>query len=61
MILQPLFFALKGIPPVNYEKKPNDIAVFLYNFHNVGPNLAKILPQNHTHFNFFLLVSNEIC
>ena len=22
-------------------------------FHNIGPNFAKILPQDHTHFDFF--------
>ena len=29
-------------------------------YHKNGPNLAQILPQDHTHW-FFLLVSNEIC
>ena len=27
--------------------------MFLYFFHNSGPNLTKFLPQDHTHFVFF--------
>ena len=53
MILQPLFFALKGNPQVKYEKKTNDIASFFTFFDNIGHNLAQILPQDHTQFDFF--------
>ena len=54
MLAQPLLFALKGIPHVKYEKKPIDNACFFfYFFHNIGPNLGQILPQDHTHFDFF--------
>ena len=27
--------------------------MFLYFFHNIRPNLAKILPQDHIHFDIF--------
>ena len=61
MFVKPLFFALKGIPNVKYEKKAIDNNHFFTFFHNIWPNLAQILPQGHTHFDFFCLVSNEIC
>ena len=60
MFVKPLFCALKGIPHAKYEKKLS-IMPILYFFHNVGPNLAQILPQDHTQFDFFCLVSSEIC
>ena len=34
-------------------KKIIDNSNFLYFFHNLGPNLAQILPQDNTHFIFF--------
>ena len=62
MVLQPLLFALRGIPQVKYEKiLGNDNACFFTFFHNIGPNLAQILPQTTPTSIFFLLVSNEIC
>ena len=61
MFVKPLFFALKGIPHVKYEKKTIDKAHFFTFFRNTGPTLAQILPQDHTHFDFFCLVSSEIC
>ena len=60
MFVKPLFLALKCIPHVKYEKKLLIIPISLF-FHNIGPNLAQILPQDHTHFDFFCLVSSEIC
>ena len=61
MVLQPLLLALKGNPQVKYAKKPNDIACFFRYFcHNIGYNLAQILPQDHTQFDF-LVFSNEVC
>ena len=53
MFVQPLLSASKGISHVKYEKKLL-IMPFLYFFHNIGPNLAQILPQDHTHFTFFV-------
>ena len=41
-------------------KKPDDITSFFTFFHNIVHNLAQILPQGHTQFDFFLLVSNEV-
>ena len=35
--------------------------VSLIFFHNIGPNLAQILSEDHTHIEFFILVFNEIC
>ena len=61
MFLKPLFFASKGIPHVKYEKKNYRQCPFLYFFHIIEPNLAQILPQDHTHFDFFCPVSSEIC
>ena len=52
MFVKPILFALKGIPHVKYEKKTIDNGLFLYFFHNIGTNLAQILPQDHTHFYF---------
>ena len=34
-------------------KKIIDNASLLCYFHNLGPNLAQILPQDHTHYNVF--------
>ena len=53
MVLEPLLFTLKGIPQNKIWKKPNDIACFFTFFYNIGHNLAQILPQNHTRFDFF--------
>ena len=61
MFVKPLFCALKGIPHAKYEKKAIDNAHFFIFFHNIGPNLAQILPKDHTQFDFFCLVSSEIC
>ena len=58
MFVQSLLFALKGIPYVKYEKKTIDNGRFFTFFHNIGPNLAQISPQDHTHFDFF--ENNEI-
>ena len=60
MFVKPLFFALKGIPHVKYEENYPQCP-FLYFFHNIGPNFAQILQQDHTQFDFFCLVSSEIC
>ena len=60
MVLQRLLLALKGNPQVRYEKNFMILPVFLL-FHNTGHNLAQILPQDHTQFDFFLLVSDELC
>ena len=60
MFVKPLFFAFKGIPLVKYEKKLSIMLISLL-FHNIGPNLAQILTEDHTHFDFFCLVSSEIC
>ena len=48
--LYTLLFALNGTTHVKYEK---NLCLFLYLFHNTGLNLAQILPQDHTHFEFF--------
>ena len=57
MFVQTLFFALKCIPHAKYEKKLliiNCECAFLYFFHNIEPNLAQILSQDHIHFDFFV-------
>ena len=36
----------------NMEKISIDNASTFYFFYNIGPNLAQILPQDHTHFIF---------
>ena len=59
MVLQPLLLALKSNPQVKHEKTLMILLVSLL-FHNIGHNLAQILPQGHTQFDFFLLVSNEV-
>ena len=61
MFGQPFIFALKGILHVKYEKNLLIMLVSLIIFHNIGLNLAQILSEDHTHFEFFILVSNEIC
>ena len=61
MFVQPLFFALNGIPQVKYEKKLSIMPISLLFIHNIGPNLAQILPQDHCQFDFFCLVSSEKC
>ena len=61
MVLQPLLDALKGNPQAKYEKSPNDIACFFTFFYNIGHYLVQYLPQDHTRFDFFVLVSNEVC
>ena len=40
----PYLFACKCIPHAKYEKNPLEYQ-FLCFFHNIGPNLAQILPQ----------------
>ena len=35
------------------KKKTIDKCLFLYLFHNIGPNLAQIFPQDHTYFGLF--------
>ena len=47
-----LLFALKGIPLVKYEKNLMVMPVH-YFIHNIGPNLAQTLQQDHTHLTFF--------
>ena len=42
-------------------KKAFDNALFFTFFHNIGPNLAKMLPQYHTHSIITFMASNEIC
>ena len=53
MFVQPLLLALKCIPHAKYEKNLLIMPVSLLFFHNIGPNLAQILPQDHTHFILF--------
>ena len=45
-------FLLKIVPHVKYERNLLIMPVSLL-FHNIGPNFAQILPQDHTHFDFF--------
>ena len=59
MFVQPLLPALKCVPHAKYEKKLFVMSVSL--LQNTGTNLVQILPQEHTHFAFFSLNSNEIC
>ena len=51
VFVQLLLFALKGIPHVKYETKLLIMPVSLL-FPQIGPNLSKILAQDHTHFVF---------
>ena len=60
MFVQPFMFALKGILHVKYEENLLIMLVSLVFFHNIGPNLAQILPEDHTYFEFFILVFHEI-
>ena len=54
MFVQPLLLALKCFPHAKYEKKLFIMPVSL--LQNTGPNLAHILPQEHTHFVFFFWI-----
>ena len=45
MFLEPLFFALKGIPHVKYEKKAIDNAHFFTFFTTLGLILPKFCPK----------------
>ena len=42
----------KNIFEVKYEKNILIMPIF-YFFHNIAPNLAQILCQDHTHLDFF--------
>ena len=46
-------FCFKRYSPFKIWKKPVDNNCFFTFFHNTGPNLAQILPQDHIHFDFF--------
>ena len=59
MVLQPVLFALKGIPRVKYEKKPNGNACFFTFFITLDLIWPKFSPMT-TPILIFLLVSNEI-
>ena len=58
VFVQLLLLTLICIPCAKYEKNLLIMPIFLLFFHSIGPNLAQILPQDHTHFVFLLLVSN---
>ena len=47
------FYNCKCIPYAKYEKKTLIVPVFLF-FHNIGPNLAKILPLRPHPLSFFV-------
>ena len=46
-------FCFNMYSPCEIWKKTIDNAHFSTFFHNIGPNLSQIFPQDHTHFDFF--------
>ena len=46
-------FSFKRYSPCKIWKNPIDNTHFFTFFHNIGSNLAQILPQDLTHFDFF--------
>ena len=60
IFVEPLLFALKGIPHVNMKKNPIDNAHFFTFFTTLGLIWPKFPPKT-TPTLIFLLVSNEIC